>query len=136
MAKTQNKKMAKILTTIAILLLAGFLIFELIEEKPRGALFAGKIPSISYIELNLKVLKQYNTPTGSVISDFGDLLAGRLSAPEYSILRYDLTSSLFLVLLPLIAMFGILMALGVSKRTLTVIMVIFGVFTVLPLILI
>ena len=136
MVKIQKEKTNKILAIILIVAVAGLLIFEFLKEKPQPKLLTAKMPSIDYVELNLKILRQYNTPAGSVISDFRDLFAGQLSAPEYSIIRYDLTSALFLLLLPLVAMFGILMSLGVSKRTMVMIMALFGAFTVLPLILI
>ena len=135
MGKIQKERTNKVLTIILVVVIAGLLISEALKETPQAQLFT-KIPSINNVELNLKMLKQYNTPMGSVVSDFSDLFAGRLSAPEYSIIHYDLTSALFLLLLPLAAMFGILMSLGVSRRTLVMIMALFGAFTVLPLILI
>ena len=135
MAKIQKEKTNKILTIILIIVIAGLLVSEFLGKSPQPQLLT-KVPSVDYVELNLKILQQYNTPAGSVISDFRNLFAGRLSAPEYSIIRYDLTSALLLVLLPLTAMLGILIALGVSKRTLVMIMALFGAFTVLPLILI
>ena len=135
MAKIQKEKTNKVLTIILVVILAGFLTSEVLNGTPQTRLLT-RMPSINTVELNLKALKQYNTPVGSVVSDFRDLFAGRLSAPEYSIIHYDLTSALFLLILPLAAMFGILMSLGVSKRTMVMIMALFGAFTVLPLILI
>ncbi|MEI6080377.1 MAG: hypothetical protein WCQ53_07065 [bacterium] len=135
MAKFQKTKSAKILIGILVIALSGLILSEILREKPQTTLLLGKLPPLGNIEFNLRLLTQYNTPTGSVISDFRNLFAGEYSAPAFSIIKYDLTSALFLVLLPLFAMLGILLALGVSKRALMIVMAIFGVFTILPLIL-
>ena len=137
MVKFQKKKKnVKIIGAVLIISLLCFMAFELLKQKPDVDSLSGKLPPLEQVEFNLRILKQYNTPTGSFISDFRGFFAGEFSSPPYYIIRYDLTSALFLAILPLIAMFGILMSLGVSKRTLALIMLVFGVFTILPLFLI
>jgi hypothetical protein len=137
MVRFQNKKKnAKIVGAVLIISLLCFMAFELLQQKPSTVSLSGKLPPLEQVEFNLRLLRQYNTPTGSVLSDIRGLFAGDFSTPPYSIIKYDLTSALFLMIMPLLTMFGILMSLGVSKRTLAVIMLVFGVFTFLPLFLI
>lgn len=131
-----NIKKASILVLIVLVIAVGCVLSDKHKANAEAINISSQITSLNQVSLNLNILKQYNHPTGSMMSDFKNLFKGAYSRPEFSMLRYDLISALLLVLLPLAAMFIILLSLGISKRTLVIIMSIFGVFTVLPLILI
>ena len=134
MDKILNIKKASILVLIVLIFTIAFV---LLDKNSTSVLnFSNEITSLDQISLNLNILKQYNHPTGSMMSDFKNLFKGAYSRPEFSMLRYDLISALLIVVVPLMIMLIILLSLGVSKRTLVIIMSVFGVFTVLPLILI
>jgi hypothetical protein len=88
------------------------------------------------IDFNLRLLNKYNTPREPLSSNFRDFFNGEYSLPAYSIIRYNVVSSLFLLVVPLFFMLGVLLFLEASLKITVIVMSIFGVFTVLPLFLI
>ncbi len=136
MDKILNIKKASTLVLILLFFTIAYVLFDTERVNPNDIPLSSNITSLDQITLNLNVLKQQNTPTGSVISDFKNLFQGAYSSPQFSTLRYDLVSALLLVLLPLMAMLIILLSLGVSKKTLIAIILVFCFFTIIPLILI
>jgi len=91
---------------------------------------------VDQVEFNLKLLERYNTPLEPLSANFKAYFNGDYAEPEYSIIRYNVVSSLFLLVVPMLFMLGILMFLQASFKVTVIVLAIFGVFTILPIFLI
>lgn len=127
---------AKQILTGLFLILLGIVLYDIIFPPFKLQNLKEAELKIDMVEFNLRLLNKYNTPREPLSSNFRDFFNGEYSLPAYSIIRYNVISSLFLLVVPLLFMLGVLLFLEASFKITVIVMAIFGVFTVLPLFLI
>ena len=131
-----KKTTAKRILLALFLVLLGIVFFDVFFPTFNAKDLEKSKVQINKVDFNLRILNEYNTPKEPLSSNFKDLFKGSYSNPEYSIIRYNVLSSLFLLIIPMLFMIGILLFLEVSFRIFIIVVAIFGVFAILPLFLV
>jgi hypothetical protein len=125
----------KILIGLSVILF-GIVFFDIFFLPFNTPVLNNTNLEMNKISFNLKLLNKYNTPKEPISSNFRNFFNGDYSSSEYSIIKYNIVSSLFLLIVPIFFMLGVLLFLEVSFKITVIVMAIFGVFTVLPLFLV
>jgi len=120
-----------ILSTLFLLMLvAGVVNYHVSFEEQANMINAVDAKTVA---LDVKAIAEYNKGSNSVYEDYKALFEGKYSSLVNMFHRFDLITSLIIVIFPIVFILSFLLMAGVSYTSIVITVCIFAVFTFLPL---